>query len=198
MVPMNRIRGGLRAERGRNVMELLAKARPASLDPLPEPPSRSRDIAAAMDSFPGPDGARQSLPVPPRRPVPRAVLTAGTALTAAAAAVAVAVFLASFPGGPVPRPAPAHSDATPRVSLTARQILLTAATHVVSEPVTGKYWRTREISGELLPAGAKADPYDTFLPISYDQWTARSVGQRDWSVYQTQGAVPATSADAAA
>jgi hypothetical protein len=177
-------------------MEVLASARPASLDPPAAPPRRSRDIAAVMDASVGPQASRRSLRVRPRRPVPRAVLAAGLALTAAAAAVAV--LLASGPGGVVQRATRQHPSRAPRVTLTAAQVLLAAAAHVASAPAAGRYWRVREMSGITFPAGTKAVPYDISLATSFDQWNPRSAGQKEWVVTQRLGARPSTPADAAA
>jgi hypothetical protein len=191
MILMNRTRGGRRVHRP-DVMERLAQARPASLDPPAEPLPRSRDIATAIATSAGPHDGVRSPSIRRRRTAVRVALPAGLALAAV-----VAVLLAS-PPGVVPPAARSHRDAAPQVKLTARDVLLTAATHVAPAPVTGRYWRTKEISGELLPTGTSANPYDMFLPVSYDQWTPRLAGRREWSIYQMQGAVPATPADAAA
>jgi hypothetical protein len=135
-------------------------------------------------------------PTPPRhgRPGP-ARIGLGLVAGMTAAAAATAAILAGGTGN-ASRPAPSGHDG--QLPVTAQQILLTAAAHVVSGPVTGTYWRTSEISGELLPAGTKAHPYDIMLPISYDLRTAPPPGRREWSIYQTRGAAPATTADAAA
>jgi hypothetical protein len=134
------------------------------------------------------------------------MLSAGVAFAAAGAAVAVLV--SSAPG--VPARAPAGAAATPRSSgpharpaqppqpLTARQILLTAAAHVTSGPVTGKYWRVTMIGGVTVPGGTEASPYDISLRTYADQWNPRSAGQREWVISQQLGTRPATPADAAA
>jgi hypothetical protein len=177
-------------------MELLASARPASLDPPAAPPRRSQDIAAAMDASAGSQASRRSPRIRPRRSVPRAVPAAGLALTAAAAAVAV--LLGSGPGGVVQRATRPHSGRGPRVTLTAAQVLLAAAAHVVSAPATGRYWRVREMSGVTFPAGTRAVPYDISLATSFDQWNPRSAGRKEWVISRRPGARPSTPADAAA
>ena len=104
---MTRPPGGLRDRRRPDVMELLARARPASLDPGQDPQWQAAEMArlaaagttAARAAPTGPTGAASG-PVPPRpaRRLPRAAVLAGTGLTAAAAAVAVAVLVASAGG----------------------------------------------------------------------------------------------------
>src|SRR5215467_11840336 len=124
---MSKPAGGLRDRRRPDVLELLARARPASLDPGQDPQRQAAEIArlvatgtagprpvaarlaaagttAARTTPAGPAGAGRE-PVPPRRArrLPRGAVLAGTGLTAAAAAVAVAVVMASAGGtGTVP------------------------------------------------------------------------------------------------
>lgn len=126
----------------------------------------------------------------------RTLMTARLALTAmgAAAAVLVSQFL-----GATPRAAPTlRVPALPAQPTTAREILLTAASHVASVPAAGRYWRVREISGATFPGGTRADPYDISLATSFDQWNPSSAGRKEWAISQQLGARPATQADAAA
>src|SRR5690242_12940753 len=109
---MTKPAGGLRDRRRPDVMELLARARPASLDPGQDPQRQAAEIArlaaagttAAGAAPAGPGGAGPE-PAPPRRArrLPRGTVLAGTGLTAAAAAVAVAVLVAGA-GGPATAP----------------------------------------------------------------------------------------------
>jgi hypothetical protein len=122
---MTKPTGGLRDRRRRDVMELLARARPASLDPGQDPRRRAAEIGrlvaagtalaetasdgtAAAGTAPA-GSARagstragstragsESAPLRPARRGPRAAVLAGTGLTAAAVAVVV---LAASPGG---------------------------------------------------------------------------------------------------
>jgi len=87
---------GLRDRRRSNVMELLARARPASLDPGAA--DRPAEAAARLAASGRPLASPAPLP-PPARRIPRAAVLTGTGLTAAAAAVAVTVLAASA-GGP--------------------------------------------------------------------------------------------------
>jgi hypothetical protein len=135
-----------------------------------------------------------------RRVMKRTMVTAGAAFTAAAATVAV--LLSAAPGTP-PRaakgaaPAP-RGHARTAQPVTAREILLAAAAHVASGPVTGRYWRVRMIGGVSVPGGTKANPYDISLRTYADQWNPSSAGQKEWLISQQLGTRPATPADAAA
>jgi hypothetical protein len=63
-----------------NVMDLLAQARPASLDPEPDPARRARDLAAALDEVRPGEHTRV------RRPSRRLVVAGGVAVLAGGAA----------------------------------------------------------------------------------------------------------------
>ena len=100
---------GLRDRRGRDVMELLAQARPASLDPADADPAQARAaarilVAGAPPVTAGPaapDGTRRTgAPGPAPRPRRRRALLAGAGLTATAAGTAFAVALATGGGQP--------------------------------------------------------------------------------------------------
>src|SRR6516165_973611 len=115
---MTKPAGGLRDRRRPDVMELLVRARPVSLDRGLDPRRQAAEIArltaagttaagtavaaataAAGTRAAGPAGAGPE-PAPPRRArrPPRAAVLAGTGLTAAAAAVAVAVLAVGVGG----------------------------------------------------------------------------------------------------
>ena len=177
--------------RNSDVMELLSQARPASLDRSPEPMRRAADIAAATcGSFGRPDGRTAA---PSRRRL-RAALPSAAALATAAA---IAVVFATVSSGRGPEPSQLGGGRA-GVTFTARDVLLTAATHVASAPTSGEFWKTTTVSGELLPAGTKAHPYDMYVPIRSTQWAPRRSGLREWTISQTLGLVPATPADQAA
>jgi hypothetical protein len=99
---MTKPAGGLRDRRRPDVMELLSRARPASLDPGHDAQRQAAEIArvaAARTAEPGPVAAgTEPAPSRPVRRVPRAALLTGAGVTAAAAAVAVAVLVASGGG----------------------------------------------------------------------------------------------------
>jgi hypothetical protein len=186
---MNQERGGLRV-RQPDVMDRLAQARPSSLDRSPEPMRRAAAIAAATGGSSPRHGGRKS--AASRRRLAVAVPSSVALVTAAA----IAVVFAAAPSGRGPeRP---QQGGSARATFTARDVLLTAATHVASAPTRGKFWMTTTVSGELLPAGTKLHPYDMFLPTRSTQWAPRRSGLREWTVSRTLGAVPATPADAAA
>jgi hypothetical protein len=93
---MTKLPGGLRDRRRPDVMELLARARPASLDPAQDRPQRAAEIvrmttAAEVSTAPG-------VAARPSRRMPRTAVLTGTGLTAAAAAVAVTALVVSTGG----------------------------------------------------------------------------------------------------
>ena len=119
---MTKPTGGLRDRRRGDVMELLARARPASLDPGqagPRPAEAAARLAAAdglvaRHAGTGPMAAHKA------RRMPRAAVLAGTGLTAAAATVAVTVFAVSASGQ-------GSTGSTAHGSGTRAPVLLTAA-----------------------------------------------------------------------
>ena len=180
--------------RGRQVIELLAASRPASLEPpwqgLAEAKARATAIAA---EHPGAyhQADRASRTRPSRKPVLLAVSVALTAAGTAAAAVLSAVPLTRPDVGPS---TPAHIIP----HLTAREILMTAAAHVTDGPASGKYWRVQMVGGVTVPGGTRAHPYDISLRTYADQWNPRSAGHKVWLISRQLGARPSSSADAAA
>jgi len=130
---MTKPAGGLRGRRRGDVMELLARARPASLDPGQAGPGPAEVAArlAAADYAPadhavadreaaGRAGAGPVAARPPRR-ISRAAVLTGTGLTAAAAAVAVTV-LAISAGGQGGTGVAARGGARAPVLLTAAMV----------------------------------------------------------------------------
>jgi hypothetical protein len=99
---------------------------------------------------------------------------------------------------PAASPRSSRPHARPAQPLTARQVLLAAAAHVVVGPVTGKYWRVTMIGGVTVPGGTQANPYDISLRTYGDRWNPSSAGQKEWLITQQPGTRPATPADAAA
>ena len=127
---MTKPAGELRGRRRGDVMELLARARPASLDPgqaVPRPAEAAARLAAADRAAAGYAAAGREVAghagagaAHPARRMPRAAVLTGTGLTAAAAAVAVAV-LAVSAGGQGGTGSAAHGGGT------RAPVLLTAA-----------------------------------------------------------------------
>jgi hypothetical protein len=186
--------------RGGDVIELLAASRPESLEPPRTALAEARARAAAMTAA-HPGGYRAEQPAHRVRPPMRLMLlSVGVALTAMGVAVAL-VLSAMPPAGPGTRSRAItrlHPRLRPVTYRTAREILLTAAAHVASGPVSGRYWRVRMISGFLVPAGTRAHPYDISLRTYADQWNPRQAGQRFWQITRQLGARPASAADRAA
>jgi hypothetical protein len=191
-----------RGRSGRRTMELLAQARPASLDPGTDPGAaagrRQDTIAAALRTNPeAPPRGAASMRSRPR--VPRAALATG--LTLAAAGAAAAVFVAG--SGPGAAPAPISrtpkTGSTPSVTLTAQQILFTAAVSAAQQPAQGRYWKVTDISGSVMAAGPNAHPYaveQTWSPSV--TWDARSPRQRSWTMPASGFTTTPVSAGAAA
>jgi hypothetical protein len=121
---MTKPAGRLRDRRRPDVMELLARARPARLDPgagAPQPAEAAARLAAAGQPQ-AQAGPAAPAPVAPRaRRMPRAAVLTGTGLTAAAAAVAVAM-LAAGAGGPAPGGVSAKGGTPAPVLLTAAMV----------------------------------------------------------------------------
>jgi len=134
----------------------------------------------------------------------RTLFAIGLAVIIAGATTAGLV-VSAVPGGAPRKPpaaAPSRGAATVhpvKGELTsARQVLLTAAAHVPSSPVSGAYWRVQVISGTIWPGGTEAHPYDITVSTGYDQWNPKSPGHKEYEVTQQLATRPATPADAAA
>jgi hypothetical protein len=183
-----------------NIEDLIREANPVRTSDLAagDSPPAQRALAQILQAHAAPTAARRSRPS--RRGRKRTLITVGLAFTAAGAMAAVLV--SALPGQAphaahhaAPAPGARARTAQP---MTARQVLLTAAAHVVSTPATGRYWRVQQISGLTFPGGTKAHPYDISLEISYDQWNPKSAGRKYWLISQELGTVPATPADVTA
>ena len=180
----------------RDVLELLAEARPGRLDPDP----RTRRDPAEFTSYPQDAGARRSATRPTRR-----LVLAGLVPTVAAVA-AGAVFVTTQPGTPAPGTAGRASD--PAVVATAeaapksaRELLLVAAERTGSDAAatSGRYWvRRQEDSGAPVQVGPASRPYHILERSSLTQWNAMRPGEEGVNVSQDLGAAPVTAADKAA
>ncbi|HXL89565.1 MAG TPA: hypothetical protein VN969_11445 [Streptosporangiaceae bacterium] len=133
----------------------------------------------------------------------RARTGAGLAVTAVAAGAAAAIVITQLPAaGPSHQTALLHpakptaharstAHATPTAhavpaTLTAREVLLRAATVAAGSPSTGIYWREEEITGTLLgyASGPRVYAVDQrYAPIT--GWDSRSAGQRTWTLPST-------------
>lgn len=126
----------------RDVMNRLAGARPRQLDPAFDPVRRDRDLERAVARTQSHDRAR-------RRSARGVVRWTAPVAGLAVAAAAVTVVVVDDDGS---RPAPPPVAASPSTSpegtqkLSARQVLLAAATTAERRPTTdGAYWRVREV-----------------------------------------------------
>jgi len=188
-----------------NIEDLIRRANPVQARDVPagdSPPAR-RALAQILADHSGGGAPRRSRGA--RQGRSRTLFTVGVAATAAAAILVYAV------PREAPRKPPRAASSTPAVTVhppkghgakggptTAREVLLTAAAHVLANPTTGTYWRVQEISGITWPGGTKAHPYDISFENSYDKFNPRSPGQKEYEIDQQLGTRPATPADAAA
>jgi hypothetical protein len=189
---MTKPAGGLRNRRRPDVMELLALARPASLDPGQDPQRQAEiarlaaaEIAAAGTAPTAPTRAALE-PAPPRpaRRLPRAAVLAGTGLTAAAAVVAVAVLVASADGT---RTAPGSRTRGP-VLLTATMVDQVASASRSALARSGR--ATVSITGTLngVPGDASTDVI-TFSGKNWNDVTSQTSPASDGRPAHTQTAI---------
>lgn len=191
-----------------NIDDLIRQANPVEAGNVPEgdSPLARRTLAQVLTAHSG-GGARRLRRG--ARPGGRRTLIAACVAAIAAAATAAALAWPAPPEAPhkppgavPPLPARTTSPATtPPASggpTTARQVLMTAAAHVLNGPTTGNYWRVQVASGIIWPGGTKAHPYDITVATGYDQWNPKTPGQKEVEITQQLATRPATPADAAA
>ncbi|MEU4224742.1 CU044_5270 family protein [Nonomuraea sp. NPDC026600] len=176
-----------------NPIDELRAARPAHLGDTPvDERTRAAELSYAMSR---PRSARRK-----RRTV-RPVW--GFSLVGAAAAATAVAVVVSGTGGTTPR-APAAAPATvtsstptsstPKVKLSARDILLTAAAKAARQPAgTGAYWHTASVQRTLF-AAEDAD-YLVMDQQRNEGWTPSATGGDQWGSTRPLGARPATAAD---
>ena len=179
----------------RDVLELLAEARPGRLDPDPG----TRRDPAEFTAHPQQDaGARRSAGRP------RRLVLAGLVPTVVVVA-AGAVFVTTQSETPAPGAAGRVSD--PAIVATAgpapksaRELLLVAAERTASDPATsGRYWvRRQEDFDTPVKVGPARRPYHVVERWSSTQWNAMNSGDESVKVTQNLGAAPVTAADRAA
>jgi hypothetical protein len=187
---MTKPAGGLRDRRRPDVMELLARARPARLDPAagaPQPAEAAARLAAAGQPQ-VPAGPAAPVPVVRRaRRVPRAAVLTGTGLTAAAAAVVVAM-LAAGAGGPVPAGVSAKGGTRAPVLLTAAMVRQVASASrsalALSGQATISYRDTQ--AGALQVAGTD---HITFSGQNWNDAFSQSFPASDGQPASTQFAI---------
>jgi hypothetical protein len=184
----------------RDIVHLLARSRPAFLDPPPEHTAHpDRDVAAiltaARDVAPRLDGIAPTAHRPRHRRV--AVFAAVTV----AAAVAAVAGLTGMPTdrvtdqGPGAAP-PAGAAASP---VDPRLLLLAAAQRVGTDTTTGRYRVLEAEYGVAVPVDTAAGRYVMVQRTLSRYWLARpgNTGP-SWVLTQSIGAVPATPDDEAA
>lgn len=186
--------------RSPDVMDLLAKARPARLDP---PPHRHEHISQAVAGLVADSSAAEQHAALDqlRRPRYRRVAFLGTVGAAAATVTAVVVAVAG--PGTAPRTAP---DAVPGAAAPATQapmdssrLLLVAAERSDDAPQAGgRYLTMQTESGRAVPVKAADGTYTMVDRTSGQYWLARDSADTSWVFGQSLGAVPATPGDEAA
>jgi hypothetical protein len=123
------------------------------------------------------------------------------AVAAGSAAVAVAVAL-TVSATPASAPTAARhtpkAGGAPKVALTARDILLTAAVNAAKAPAVGKYWVVSTKVMLLLGVGTSAHPYNIADYSTQQNWDPRSARLKGWIITKDDGARLATPADRAA
>jgi hypothetical protein len=180
---MTKQAGGLRQRRRPDVMELLARARPASLDPGEEdgwPAAQiAARIAAAAGTAEGPPAAEPRRARPGPRPgraagrLPRAAVLTGTGVTVTAAAAAVAVLVASAGTGNVPR----RHGAAP-VMLTAAMVHRVASASRSALALSGQALITYRNTQNAAPSGTGSDTI-TFSGKNWNDVISQSVPAAD-------------------
>ncbi|SBT53144.1 CU044_5270 family protein [Micromonospora narathiwatensis] len=179
----------------RDMMKVLADARPARLDP----DLGSRHAPYAIMAHPQPTSASVV-----RRPARRLVL-AGVVPTMALAA-AGAVFLTIGGGGAGPAGAPGAGSraanaptTTASAPHTARDVLLVAAERSAADPTSGgRYWVTDQEHGNVREVGPANRRYQVVERQGLRAWDALSPSARGVGFFRDLGAVPFTAADRAA
>lgn len=175
-----------------NVMQALADARPARLDPADTPPL--------------PFGLSE-MAVTERRTRRFRVATLVPAGALAAVVVGGVAVVALDSGRSAPTPPVAGSSGNPSSGssgeavrpLTTSQILLTAAERSSEDvPRSGRYLVFRTENGTVYTVRSGAAIYQMTTTTSSEAWLSRSGKDSNWMAWQTLGMTPSTSADAAA
>ncbi|MFD1547161.1 CU044_5270 family protein [Nonomuraea guangzhouensis] len=172
-----------------NPIDELRAARPAHLGDTPvDERTRAAELSYAMSR---PRSARRK-----RRAV-RPVW--GFSLVGAAAAATAVAVVVSGTGGTTPRApdvaAPTTvTSSTPKVKLSARDILLTAAAKAARQPAgKGAYWHTVSMRRTLFAVDG-AD-YQVMDRQREEGWTPNATGGDQWGSIKPLGARPVTAAD---
>ncbi|GAA4565066.1 hypothetical protein GCM10023176_12320 [Micromonospora coerulea] len=186
--------------RSPDVLDLLAKARPARLDP---PPNRGEHTAHTVAGIVAHASAaeRHATLDHLRRPKRLRVAFLATVGAAAAAVTAVAVAVA----GPSAAPrnaldaAPGVGSLATRAPLDSSRLLLVAAERSDKAPrAVERYLTIQTESGFAVPVKAADGTYAMFAKSGGQYWLARSSVESSWVISQSLGAAPATPSDEAA
>ncbi|MFI7152025.1 CU044_5270 family protein [Nonomuraea sp. NPDC050022] len=169
-----------------NPIDELRAARPAHLGDAPvDERTRAAELSHAM-----------SRPRPARRRRRNVRPVWGLSLIGAAA-TAVAVVVSSTGGMTAQAPVPARTTATsstPKVKLSARDILLTAAAKAARQPAgTGAYWHTVSMRRTLF--AVEGAGYRVMDCQREEGWTPNATGGDQWGSIKPLGARPVTAAD---
>jgi hypothetical protein len=175
----------------RDVLKMLADARPSRLDPDPS----TRPDPAAFTSYAQDANAGRSATRPTRR-----LMLAGLVPTVAVAVVgAVLLTLDAGSGTPAPGiagPAPASAGQAPR---SASELFLVAAERTGSNTATtGNYWAVNTEHGQLRAVGAPGRSYNIMVRNSTEMWLATRPNLQSFAVFQSLGAKPVSAGDEAA
>jgi hypothetical protein len=170
----------------KNLMDVLADARPRGLDPAVRP-----DPAAIMAHSRLPESATSV-----RRPVRRLVLAG--AVPAVAVVAAVAAFLGTQ-GATPERGGQVTAESAVPVPASARELLLVAAERSGSATAdAGRYQVITEERGEVRPVGPAGRRYDIVRRTAFERWYPTAPGGTVTEFYQSLGAKPVTAEDTAA
>lgn len=185
----------------RDVLRMLAEARPQELDPeaAVDEVTRSAELARAMTE--PPRSAARSVVAPARRRI-RPMWGLGLVGAAAAAALVVAT-TATGPGdsgktGPKAGGAPSAETEAP-VTMNAQTVLLSAAAGADKEALaTGAYWHILRTSRSHHQVGKGQNRYMIVTTDMDEGWTPVKPGGTIWGRQQYLGAKPLTAKDTAA
>jgi hypothetical protein len=182
--------------RRRDVTDLLARSRPAWLEPPPDKVTEPYRAVSAVVSAAG-DPAPEGVPSVGRRRRPRRRLALLVAVGATAAVVAV-VGLAVAPGDPS-GPAGSGQAADPPSGAAPADpgpLLLAAAERAAADVGEGRYRTLRTEYGFAVPVDAATGRYLMIQRTVSQYWLARPGVGASWVITQSLGASPATAADA--
>ncbi len=181
-----------------DIMTVLENARPAHLDPDPDPARRQRDLTRALGESAQLAGAGRRRVIRPTRII--------YGLTAAAAVAAIAVATTGQWGSTTTPPSAGPGTAVDSktgqpaqpgqpVELSASQILLVAAEQVRTAPTAGRYWRSTTDLYSLELAGPTKDRYVIRSGDREQSWVARSDADPSWFAHKGLGRRPLSAAD---